>query len=175
MFSLRPAQPIFPVLVIAAVLVAGCSGGNGDSTATPAPSASSAPQVATSADAVASASPSLSETAWLAGIESLAKKMIDVMGDNVVVTSKRLREEAGKLGECSAELSRLGPATDRFQPVLLLAKQGCAKYEEAAKCFAAAAKTDIAKAGSCLAAVNQASELFTTAQITAESLKDSVN
>ena len=97
------------------------------------------------------------------------------MEDNVRITSKVLRAEAKRVGGCGAELSRLGPATDQLQAVFVLAQQGCAKYESAGKCFAAAARSFGSSGEKCLAPFNRAIELFSIAGVTAEAVKDSVN
>jgi hypothetical protein len=94
--------------------------------------------------------------------------------DSLEVTAEYLRDEAKRLGSCGAELAQLGPPTDRLQSVLVLAEQACDKYEEGAECYAAAG-SNIEQSNKCLDAINEASELFSTAEVTAESLKDTGN
>ena len=177
MFSLRSSQiPRLSKLIIAAVVVAGCGGGTGGSTAASSPSDSSTPPTTTVSETAATPSSvaTVDETAWLAGVVALGKKMVGPTSGEVTVTKEYLRGEAKRMGSCGAELAQLGPATDRLRSVRVLAKQACDKYEEAAKCFTAAG-SNIDQANKCLDAVNEASELFSTAEVTAESLKDAIN
>jgi len=80
------------------------------------------------------------------------------------------RFETTRLGGCTAELSRLGPATDREQVAFLAAKQGCAKYEQAAKCLARE-KADSPDLGKCIDAMNRGAELLATAGAAAEIIR----
>jgi hypothetical protein len=176
MFSLRSSQiPQASKMIIAAVVVAGCTGGTSGSTASP--SSSSTPP-ATTAPAETVATPSSGVTAdeakWIAGVVALGKKMLGPTSGEVTITSKYLRAEAKRLSSCGAELAQLGPSPERLQSVVVLAKQACDKYEEGAKCYTAA-KSNIDQASKCLVAINKASELFSIAETTAESLKDTVN
>jgi hypothetical protein len=106
------------------------------------------------------------EAAWVAGVVALGKKMRGPT-ESVTITAKYLREEAKRLGSCGAELAQLGPPTDRLQSVLVLAEQACNKYEEAAQCYTAAG-SNIDQASKCIDAINEASQLFSTAQSIAE-------
>lgn len=83
------------------------------------------------------------------------------------MTSQWIRNTSRQLGGCNAELSRLGPAPDKEQVAFVAAKQGCAKYEEAAKCLAAG-KADSPDIGKCFEAINRGAELFATAEAAAE-------
>ena len=93
---------------------------------------------------------------------------------DVTITPEFLRAETKRLSNCGAELAQLGPGTDRLQPVLVLARQACGKYQAAAKCYTAA-KSDMERASRCLDDFNEASQLFSVAQTTAEGLKDVTN
>jgi hypothetical protein len=174
MFSVRSSQiPLASKMIIAAVVVAGCGSGTGGSTAASRPSNSSTPP-ATTAVATPSSGGTADETTWLAGVVALGKKMVGPTSGEVTVTPEYLRKEAKRLGNCNAELAQLGPATDRLQSVLVLAEQACNKYEEGAECFTAAG-SNIDQASKCLDAINEASQLFGTAESTAEGLKDTGN
>jgi hypothetical protein len=145
---------------ISTVIVAGCAGGTASPGVTSASSATSTPSATT-------ASPkTVSPAEWVAGIKALEKKMTNAMGSSVEVTSKWLRDTSKILGGCTAELSRLGPApaTDNEQVAFLAAKRGCAKYGEAAKCFAQR-KADSPDFGKCFDDVNRGSELFAAAVV----------
>jgi hypothetical protein len=110
----------------------------------------------------------LDEAAWIAGLKALDKKMTDAVGSSSgTVTSKWLRDVSKTLGSCTVELSRLGPATDKEQVAYVAAKQGCAKYQEAAKCFAAK-KADSPDIGKCDDPLNRGAELFATATAAAD-------
>lgn len=160
-------------VALAALLLAGCSGGNNTSAgeSTPSTTTTTPSQAATTP----SGTPTVSAAKWLAGVNALGEKMNAAIPDNVVITAKELRAEAKALGRCDAELLGLGPHPGAMEPVFVLAKQGCAKYVEASKCFVAAAGTDINKADKCLDAVNRASDLFSTAQVTGDGILDSTN
>jgi len=84
-----------------------------------------------------------------------------------VVTSQWMRRVSKQLGGCTAELSRLGPATDNLQAVFVSAKQGCVKYQEAAKCFASK-KADSPDLGKCFDAVNQGEMFLAEAEVAAD-------
>jgi hypothetical protein len=180
MFSREPRQStrlcyLFIVASLGIFLVAGCSGTSAP--ATSAPGATRAPATVTGSPASnVKSGPRLTaaETTWLSGVEVLGKRMNAAMGagSSAVVTSKSLHAVAKQLGGCNAEFSRLGHATHRLQPVSAAAKQGCHKYQEAAKCFTKATPKGSEE---CLPAVNAASSLFSKAQAAAEGIKGSVS
>ena len=77
---------------------------------------------------------------WLEGISVLHKTMDGILQDSPsMLTPKALSSMAKQLSGCTPALNRLGPSTARLRPVRDLARQGCARYEEAGKCFATAA------------------------------------
>jgi hypothetical protein len=178
MFSLKIPQIAHPLrLVITAVItvavVSACSGGK----STPVPNATNTLSVTTTVTqqiTTPSPVPTKNETAWMKGTDKLARRMEDAVGGSVTVTTKWLHSTARQLGTCSAVLSQVGPATDRLQPVLMLAKQGCAKYEEAAKCFATTGPVS-SRIEDCFDAVNKASQLFSTAKVTGSQILDATN
>lgn len=165
MLSIRSGRPcnVMFFVAILTVIVTGCGGGTVEPGVTSASSATSTPSATT-------ASPkTVSEAAWIAGIKALERKMTDAAmgGGSGVVTSKWMRDASKQLGGCTAELSRLGPATDKEQVAFLAAKQGCARYEEAARCLASG-KADSPDLGKCFDPMNRGAELFATAGAAAE-------
>jgi hypothetical protein len=80
-----------------------------------------------------------------------------------------MRDASKQLAGCTAGLSRLGPATDEEQVAFLAANQGCAKYEEAARCLAQR-KADSPDLSKCFDAMNRGAELFATAVAAAETI-----
>jgi hypothetical protein len=108
------------------------------------------PAATTAVATTASSGPlTADELVWLQGVGSLGKKMTKAVTDGPSnMTETSMRSLAKKLSVCTPELTKLGAATDRLQPVNALAKQGCAKYAEAAKCFAQAASIRVLGSGS---------------------------
>jgi hypothetical protein len=131
-------------------------------------SASVTPSVTATTSA---ASPkTVDEAAWIAGLKALEKKMTAAGGTGSgVVTSKWLRDVSKTLGSCTVGLSRLGPVPDNEQAAYVAAKQGCAKYQEAAKCFAAS-KVDNLDIGKCFDAMNRGAERLSMAAAMADML-----
>jgi hypothetical protein len=88
------------------------------------------------------------ELLWLEAISTLHKKIDKVLTDSPsTMTPDTLRSLAEQLRGCTRELVRLGPPKPRLQPVSDLAKQGCAKYDQAAEYFDTAASIGIPVAG----------------------------
>jgi hypothetical protein len=84
------------------------------------------------------------ELVWLEAISALHKKADKILHDSPShLTPGALRTLAERLRGCTRELVRLGFPSRRLQPVYDLAKRGCAKYGEAAKCFDTAASVGI--------------------------------
>jgi hypothetical protein len=138
------------IAAVLAVVLAGCgsqgtttqSGGSGQSGA---PATASAP----AADDRSTGPMSGPELVWLEGISALHKTMDGVLQDSPsMLTSGVMRSMAKQLGGCTPALNRLGPPTARLRPVQDLARQGCARYEEAGKCFATAASLGTVVQGS---------------------------
>jgi hypothetical protein len=128
------------VAVVGAVLVAGCGGGTATSTAAPTPSTSTLAPTTTTI-------PQLSgeEVAWLDGLtklkETLEKKTMQIATAASGVFTPELMVLYGKaLGSCSRELARLGPASDRLQPVEALAKKACQQFSKSQRCHATVAR-----------------------------------
>jgi len=128
------------VAVVGAVLVAGCGGGTTTSTTAPTPSTSTLAPTTTTI-------PQLSgeEVAWLDGLtklkETLQKKAMQILTAAGGGLTPELMVLYGKaLGSCNRELARLGPASDRLQPVAALAKKACQQFSKAQRCHATAAR-----------------------------------
>lgn len=142
-------------VVIAALLAGGCSGQpNSRPAATGAaassPVASAPASGAGSAPAGAGEGPmTAEELLWLDGISTLHKKIDEVLtAAPAEMSPENMRPLAERLRGCTRDLARLAAPTSRLQPVYELAKQGCAKYDDAAKCFDTAASIGIPVAGS---------------------------
>jgi hypothetical protein len=160
-------------LIVAAILtliVSACGGQTTTSTATSTPSSSP-----TSAAATPSVIPNVSgkmtgdELVWLEGISALHKTMDKAMNDMpATVTDAMLRRVAKQLADCTPALDRLGSTTERLQPVRDLARQACAQYEKAAKCFAAAK-------GCGFDELSKGSSLFAEAEIKGSNIKDAAH
>jgi hypothetical protein len=89
------------------------------------------------------------ETAWLGALDSLAKKMERAFTDSpTYLTSSSLASMADALRTCGHELTRIGPPSDRLQPVYALAKRACAAFDKGARCLATAAHIGTPMAGS---------------------------
>jgi hypothetical protein len=133
-----------------ALLVVGCGGG--DPATSTAASTSTASSLATTTTAAATTTTAGSltgeELVWLEGIRKLHTKSDKILTDAPSnMTPSALGTLATKMRGCSRELARLGAPTARLQPVYKLAKNGCAQYDKAAKCFATAASIGIPFAG----------------------------
>jgi hypothetical protein len=88
------------------------------------------------------------ELLWLEAVGKLHTKMDKVLTDAPTnMTSSTMGTLSAQLRGCSRGLARLGAPSDRLQPVYKLAKQGCAQYDKAAKCFATAASIGAPLAG----------------------------
>jgi hypothetical protein len=129
------------VAAVCALLVAGCGGNAADSGATAAPSTSITGTTTTPAPTTTTVPPlTAEEDAWLASFGKLSERAQRVVTDSPTnLTASAMATLATKMRRCGRELARLGPSTDRLQPVYGLAKQGCAQSDKGAKCFATAA------------------------------------
>ena len=132
-------------LIVVALLVSGCSG-KATSTAPAANPAGSGGAAATAPGPSATATGPMTgdELVWLEAMGTLPRKMGKVLIDSSSsLTPATLRSLAEGLRGCTRELTGLGSPTDRLRPVYDVAKQGCAKYDQAAKCFDTAARIGI--------------------------------
>jgi hypothetical protein len=173
----RSAFARWTVPLVGAVLLAACTGSTSASTADTASATgttSAATTTTAAAPATTTASLSAQDTAWVQGIESLGNRLnkaVTDVGSNP--SEKTLRALADQLRTCTPDLAKLGAPTERLQPVSDLAKQGCAKYDEAATCYAKAASlrvggslTDLRKQLSCAtSAALQAGKLLADADV----------
>jgi len=137
------------VAVLCALLVTGCGGQSGSSTAASTPSTSTLAVTTTAAAATKASGPMTGEElVWLEAIRRMHTKIDKALVDSPSnMTSATMSALANDLRGCSRELARLGIPTDRLQPVHELAKSGCAQYDKAAQCFATAASIGIPIAG----------------------------
>jgi hypothetical protein len=135
------------VAAAGALLVVGCGGQSGTSTAASTPS--SLATTTTAAATTTTAGPLTGEELlWLEAIRKLHTKADKVLTDAPSnMTSSALGTLSTKMRGCSRELARLGAPTERLQPVHKMAKNGCAQYDKAARCFATAASIGIPIAG----------------------------
>jgi hypothetical protein len=137
------------VAAAVALLVVGCGGESGTSTAASTPSPSTAPSTTAAATSSTLGPMTGEELVWLEGIGKLHTNSDKVLTDAPSnMTSTALATLATKMRGCGRELARLGAPTERLAPVYKLAKSGCAQYDKAAKCFATAASIGIPLAGS---------------------------
>ena len=139
--------PCRAATVVVALLVVGCASQKAATTAASSPSTAASATTA-AATTTTSASMTGAELVWLEAIGKLHTKIDKVLTDAPSnMTSSTMGTLSAKLRGCSRELARLGPPTDRLQPVYKLAKQGCAQYDKAARCFATAASIGAPLAG----------------------------
>jgi hypothetical protein len=138
------------VAVLCALVVSGCGGQSGTSTAASTPSTTALAVTTTAAAATTTTAGPMTgkELLWLEAISKLHTKIDKVLVNSPSnLTSATMAAIAHDLRGCSRELARLGPPTDRLQPVYKLAKSGCAQYDKAAKCMATAASIGAPLAG----------------------------
>jgi hypothetical protein len=137
------------VMAILVMILAGCTGQPKTSTPSPSPAAPTSAAPTTKPAVVATGPLTGDELVWLDGIAALHKTMDNVLNSAPQpITTDSMRPLAQQLASCTAALDRLGPPTQRMQPVYDLAKQGCAQYEKAAGCFTTAADLGTVVAGS---------------------------
>jgi hypothetical protein len=128
------------VAALCALLVTRC-GKKATSTAASTPSTTTLAATTTAAATTTTVGPMTGkELVWLEAISRLHTKIDKVLTNSPSnLTSATMRAIANDLRGCTRELARLGPPTERLQPVYKLAKSGCAQYDKAANCFATAA------------------------------------
>jgi hypothetical protein len=136
------------VAAAVALLVVGCGGESGTSTAASTSSPSTAPSTTAAATSSTVGAMTGEELVWLEGIGKLHTNSDKVLTDAPTnMTPSALGTLATKMRGCGRELTRLGAPTERLTPVYKLAKRGCAQYGKAATCFATAASIGIPIAG----------------------------
>jgi len=125
------------VAFLLAMLVGGCAGNSAKSTAAPQTSTTS-----TTAAPTATASPmTTEELAWLKAISKLHETIDKPFNvSNLNMTRAKMVELGNVFRACSRELARIGPPSDRLQPVYVSVQKACRIYDKGAKCFATAAR-----------------------------------
>ena len=132
------------VTIVVALLVSGCAGKTATSTAasTPSTTTTAAPTTTTVPPMTAN------ELAWLKAVTALHNKIDKVFRQSgVTLTRAKMTSYANTLRGCGRELARIGPPSDRLQPVYAFVKQACAEYDKGAKCLATAAGVSDASGG----------------------------
>jgi hypothetical protein len=136
------------IAVICVLLGSGCGGKTATSTAASTPSTTLAATTTAAATTTTAGPLTGKELLWLEAIGRLHTKIDKVLTNSPTnLTSATMSAIANDLRGCSRELARLGPPTERLQPVYKLAKSGCAQYDKAAKCMATAASIGAPLAG----------------------------
>jgi hypothetical protein len=137
------------VVATVALVVGACGDRPGTSTLVPKPS--TVPLAATSTLAPTSSSAEAATTTptgpltakerrWHQAFVRLADKLDQTWIDaSTAESGPALRSYADRLRGCRRELARIRPPSERFQPAYEMAKGACARYDKAARCFAAAA------------------------------------
>lgn len=135
----------FTAAVVLAVLANGCAGHTVAS-----PGHSTAPSTATPAPMTAA------ELAWVKTVTDLHKKIDKpFMVGSINMTRAKMSGLGNKLRACSRELRKIGPPSDRLQPVYVLVQKACRTYDKGVRCFAKAASVSDA-AGATIAGTPQA-------------------
>jgi len=141
--TFRLRTRLLPIAVLA-LLAAGC-GGETARQASPARKAMPAPTSAAPSPSSPDAQPmTTSELVWLHAVERLLPAMNKVFTNSPTdMSPAALTTLASQAGGCRRELTRIGPASARLQPVQALVDQACAEYDKGAACFAAAARAGV--------------------------------
>ncbi len=142
--STRCSAARLAVTALLALLVGGCVGTSGTSTAASQPSTTStvAPTTTTVPPLTAK------ELAWLKAIPAVIKqvdKAFEVTGDLTISTDLKM---ADALRSCGRELVRGGAPSDRLLPAYALVNKACKEYDKGAACFTASARMGYTYAGS---------------------------
>jgi hypothetical protein len=101
-----------------------------------------APSTTTSSTVTATTQPLTdAESAWLAAVSKIAATLNRglVGGPEEVTTRSSMLAMADTLRGCSRGLARIGPPSQRLQPVYQAVKQACGHYDKAAGCTQTAA------------------------------------
>jgi hypothetical protein len=129
-------------LILLLVLAAGCAGqADEPSTAAAATTSTVAPTTTTMPPLTAK------ELAYLKAIPTVSRKIeksIEAISDLTPAGMARL---ATTFRNCTRELVRGGPPSDRLHPVYVLVKKACREYDKGAACFDTAASVGIPFAG----------------------------
>ncbi len=141
--TFRLRTRLLPVAVLA-LLAAGC-GGETARQASPARDATLSPTSAAPAPSSPDGQPlAAADVLWLHAVERLLPAMNKVFtGSPTDLSPAALTTLASQAGGCRRELTRIGPASARLQPVQALVQQACTEYDKGAACFAAAARAAV--------------------------------
>lgn len=136
----RLGARLLPIAVVA-LLAAGC-GGETARQASPARTATPSPTSAAPSPSSQDAQPlTASEVLWLHAVERLLPAMNKVFTNSPNdLSPAALTTLASQAGGCRRELTRIGPASARLQPVQALVERACGEYDKGAACFVAAAR-----------------------------------
>jgi hypothetical protein len=142
--TIRRSAACLAVPVLVALLVGGCVGKSGTSTAASQPGTTStvAPTTTTVPPLTAK------ELAWLKAIPTVIKKIDKAFQGTGDLTISEDLSIANSLRSCSRELVRGGSPSDRLRPVYALVKKACREYDKGAACFTTAARIGYTYAGS---------------------------
>ena len=125
------------VAFLLVMLVGGCAGNSAKSTAAPQPSTTST----TAAPTTTVLPMTTEELAWLKAISKLHETIDKPFNvSNLNMTRAKMVELGNVFRACSRELARIGPPSDRLQPVYVSVQKACRIYDKGAKCFATAAR-----------------------------------
>jgi hypothetical protein len=131
------------VTVLLVLLVGGCAGQDANQAATPQPATSIAAPTTTTVPPLTA-----KELAWLKALPKLDAKIAKAMEGRLNLTIAKMRSLADVYRSCTRELRRMGPPSDRLQPVSVLAKKGCREYDRGARCWDTAARLGYTFVGS---------------------------
>jgi hypothetical protein len=131
-------------VAVLALFAAGC-GGETARQAAPARKATPPPTSAAPSPTSPDTQPmTTSELIWLHAVERLLPAMNKVFtGSPTDLSPAALTTLASQASGCRRELTRIGPASARLQPVEALVEQACTEYDKGAACFAAAARAAV--------------------------------
>ncbi len=133
------------VTVLLILLVGGCAGKTGTSTAASTPTTATATTVAPTTTVPPMTA---GELAWLNAVTKLHTTIGKAFSATTVyLTRAKMTSYANTLRSCSRTLARIGPPGARLQPVYVLVKKACRTYDKGAQCFATAARVSMADGG----------------------------
>src|SRR5215475_711537 len=137
----------FAAAVMLAVLASGCAG---HTTTSPSPAPSTAAGTPTPTPMTTA------ELAWITAVTKLHKKIDKPFrASSINMTRATMTGLGNSLRACSRELQKIGPPSDRLQPVYVQVQKACRTYNKGARCFAKAASVSDAS-GATIAGTPQA-------------------
>ncbi len=130
--------------VVTALLVSGCGGRAGTSTAASTPSttapAPTAPPATLAPTTTGPGPLTAAELSWLKSVTRLHKQIDKPFMASMNMTRAKMVELGNALGTCTRELRRIGSPSTRLQPVYAAVQKACRIYDKGARCFATAAR-----------------------------------